>query len=64
MKRRVAQALARLETDPRRAGVKRLSGRPHLRVRVGDQRIIFAIADRQKAVLVERILSRNERTYE
>ena len=64
MRRRVAVALARLEEDPRHPGARRLQARPNYRVRVGDHRIIYEVADRQRVVYVERILPRNERTYD
>ncbi len=48
--RRVQGAIALLAQDPRPPGAQALKGRPALRVRVGDYRIIYTVRD---DVLVE-----------
>ena len=42
---RIRGAIALLGQDPRPPGVKALQGRPGLRVRVGDYRIIYTVDD-------------------
>ncbi len=42
---RIRGAIALLATDPRPPGAKALKGRPGLRVRVGDYRILYTVAD-------------------
>lgn len=42
---RIQGAIALLGEDPRPPGAKALQGRPGLRVRVGDYRIIYTIDD-------------------
>ena len=43
--RRIHGVLAMLARDPRPPGARQLRGRPGLRVRVGDNRIIYTIND-------------------
>jgi mRNA interferase RelE/StbE len=45
IRRRVQGAIALLAEDPRPPASRPLRGRPGLRVRVGDYRIIYTIAD-------------------
>ena len=53
-------ALAR---DPRPAGSVDLSGSPFWRLRIGDLRILYAIDDRARTVVVLRVARRNESAY-
>ena len=53
-------ALAR---DPRPAGSVDLSGSPFWRLRIGDLRILYAIDDRARTVVVLRVARRNESSY-
>jgi mRNA interferase RelE/StbE len=58
---RVADALHGLINNPRRAGARKLAGMRHdWRIRVGDYRIIYEIADAAKIVRVYRIRHRRE----
>ncbi|MBK1990991.1 type II toxin-antitoxin system RelE/ParE family toxin [Sphaerospermopsis aphanizomenoides BCCUSP55] len=50
--RRIRGAIALLADDPRPPGARALRGRPALRVRVGDRRIIYAIEDDALVVVV------------
>lgn len=50
--RRIRGAIALLAQDPRPPGARRLRGRPGYRVRVGDYRIIYCIADDVLLVVV------------
>ena len=42
---RIRGAIALLSEDPRPPGAKTLQGRPGLRVRIGDYRIIYTVDD-------------------
>ncbi len=42
---RIRGAIALLATDPRPPGAKALKGRPGLRVRVGDYRILYTVEE-------------------
>lgn len=57
----IVRALRGLETEPRPAGCKKLSGATDLyRIRVGVYRMLYEITDRIKLVSVERIAHRRE----
>ncbi|MFT4258810.1 type II toxin-antitoxin system RelE family toxin [Microbacterium sp.] len=49
---RIRGAIALLAVDPRPPGAKALRGRPGLRIRVGDYRIIYTIQDSKLLVVV------------
>ncbi len=59
-RRRIQGAIALLAHDPRPPGAKALSGRPGLRVRVGDYRIIYTVQDGVLLVVVVTIGHRRE----
>lgn len=52
VRRRIQGAIALLGDDPRAPAARALRGRPGLRVRVGDYRIIYTIADDVLLVVV------------
>jgi len=52
VRRRVQGAIALLGDDPRPPAARALQGRPGLRVRVGDYRIIYTVADDVLLVVV------------
>ena len=52
IQRRVQGAIALLADDPRPPAARVLQGRPGLRVRVGDYRIIYMVADDVLLVVV------------
>ncbi len=59
--RRLAPVIDALADDPRPAGSKKLAGPADLwRVRAGDFRVIYTIADEQLVVLVVRLGHRRE----
>ncbi|HEY8175832.1 MAG TPA: type II toxin-antitoxin system RelE/ParE family toxin [Gemmatimonadaceae bacterium] len=61
MRRRVGRAIDALADNPRPSGVEKLKGDDNVyRVRVGDYRILYQIADRQLIVLVIRVRHRRE----
>jgi mRNA interferase RelE/StbE len=49
---RIRGAIALLSQDPRPPGARALQGRPGLRVRVGDCRIIYTIDDNVLLIVV------------
>ena len=55
VRRRVQGAIALLAQDPRPPGARALQGRPGLRVRVGDYRIIYTVKDDVLLVVVVRL---------
>jgi mRNA interferase RelE/StbE len=58
MKERVKKAAYALVENPRPHGVKKLQGMDSYRVRVGDYRVIYEIADAVKIVTIERVAHR------
>jgi mRNA interferase RelE/StbE len=64
IKQRVVSALDRLASSPgEHTGVRRLTGRPDSRIRVGDWRVIFETDRERRQVIVHRILPRG-RAYD
>ena len=60
---RIEAALDRLSDNPRPAGVKKIRGNIY-RIRSGDWRIIYAVFDKDKLVLVGKIARRAEDSYD
>ena len=61
MRSRVADALRSLANDPRPVGSRKLAGTKHdWRIRVGEYRIIYEIADAAKVVRIYRVRHRRE----
>ena len=52
-----------LSRDSRPPGSVALTGSPFWRIRVGDLRIVYAIDDGARTVVVLRVVRRNESTY-
>jgi mRNA interferase RelE/StbE len=57
---RVAAAIDGLAVQPRPPGTTKLAGRDDYRVRVRDYRIVYAVDDEARLVLVARIAHRRE----
>ena len=58
---RVADALRSLADDPRPVGSRKLAGTKHdWRIRVGDYRVIYEIADSIRVVRVYRVRHRRD----
>ena len=57
---RVQGAIALLARDPRPPSARALRGRPGLRVRVGDYRIIYLVEDNVLLVVVVRLGNRRD----
>jgi len=60
IRRRVQGAIALLAHDPRPPAARALKGRPGLRVRVGDYRIIYTIHDDVLLIVVVALGHRRE----
>jgi mRNA interferase RelE/StbE len=61
MRFRVADALRSLANDPRLVGSRKLAGTKHdWRIRVGDYRVIYEIADSIRVVRVYRVRHRRD----
>jgi len=58
---RVVEAIQSLATNPRPPGCRKLRGSEHdWRIRVGDYRVIYEIADEIRIVRVNRVRHRRE----
>lgn len=57
---RIGDTVDALATEPRPRGVVKLAGRDDYRVRVGDYRVVYAVDDSERLVLVARIAHRRE----
>ena len=60
MRERFGAAIDALAADPRPHGAEKLAGRDDFRIRVGDYRIVYAVDDTERLVLVARIAHRRE----
>ena len=60
MRDRVQSAIDALAEEPRPVGVAKLAGRYYYRVRVGEYRIVFAVDDDARLVIVARIAHRRD----
>lgn len=60
-RKRVADQIDALKTDPRPTGCKKLKGREDFyRVRVGDYRVVYQIEDEVLLILIVRVGDRKE----
>jgi mRNA interferase RelE/StbE len=59
---RIDTSLDRLETNPRPPGIKQIRGNIY-RIRNGDWRVIYSVSDKDRLVMVGRIVRRSEDTY-
>lgn len=57
---RIRSAVDGLAINPRPVGAVKLAGRDDFRIRVGDYRIVYAINDDDRIVLIARIAHRRE----
>jgi mRNA interferase RelE/StbE len=55
---RISTAIDALADEPRPSGAAKLAGRDDYRVRVGDYRIVYAVDDNERLVIVARIAHR------
>ena len=57
---RIAQALVKLESNPRPPGSKRLRGVEDYRLRVGQYRILYSVDDRERVVVISAVGHRRD----
>jgi mRNA interferase RelE/StbE len=57
---RIRVAIDALAVEPRPRGAQKLAGRDDYRIRVGDYRVVYAVDDRERLVLVARIARRRD----
>jgi mRNA interferase RelE/StbE len=57
---RIRTAIDSLAGDPRPRGAVKLAGRNDYRIRVGDYRVIYAVDDEERLIIVARIAHRRE----
>jgi len=60
IRERIGTSIDRLSSEPRPQGAIKLAGRDDFRIRVGDHRIVYAIDDKRRFVIVARIAHRRE----
>ena len=60
---RVVSAIRGLKVNPRPHSSKKIRG-PVYRIRVGDWRVIYAVFNKDKLVIVGNVSRRSKRTYE
>lgn len=60
IKSRITAAIDGLSIDPRPAGTVKLAGSDDFRIRVGDYRIVYAVDDSRRIVIVARVAHRSE----
>jgi mRNA interferase RelE/StbE len=56
----VRLAIDGLAANPRPVGCAKLAGRDDYRIRVGDHRVVYAVDDAERLVMVARIAHRRE----
>ena len=59
---RIVPAIRSLRENPRPKGSRKIRRNIH-RIRVGDWRIIYAVFDKDRLVIIGKIARRSERTY-
>ena len=60
---RIVPAIRSLRENPRPKGSRKIRRNIH-RIRVGDWRIIYAVFDKDRLVIIGKIARRSERTYD
>jgi mRNA interferase RelE/StbE len=63
VRQRVVKSIRALAEDPRSGALRKLSGRPGSRLRVGDWRVLVMLDEKARAIRVERVLPRG-RAYD
>jgi mRNA interferase RelE/StbE len=63
VRRRVVTAFRKLAEDPYSGSLRKLTGRPESRLRVGDWRVLVTLDNETKAIRVQRVLPRG-RVYD
>lgn len=60
VRRQIALRIQALGSDPRPAGCEKLTGQDRYRLRQGNHRIVYSIADTELTVLVIRVAHRRD----
>ena len=60
---RIAEAILKLEGNPRPPGCRKLRGLEGWRIRIGNWRVIYHINDQDRVVTIVEIRRRREDTY-
>ena len=60
---RIADAILRLENNPRPPGCRKLRGLEGWRIRIGNWRVIYHINDRERMITIVAVKRRREDTY-
>ncbi|HEU0248327.1 MAG TPA: type II toxin-antitoxin system RelE/ParE family toxin [Gaiellaceae bacterium] len=60
MRERLGLAIDAFAANPRLVGCVRLAGRDDYRIRIGDYRVVYAVDDDKRLVIVARIARRRE----
>ena len=60
LRERITAAIDGLADEPRPAGCAKLAGRDDYRIRIGDHRVVYAIDDGERVVIVARIAHRRD----
>ncbi len=60
LRERIGDTIDALSEEPRPRGAVKLAGRDDYRVRVGDYRIVYAVDDAARLVLIARIAHRRD----
>jgi mRNA interferase RelE/StbE len=60
---RIDSTFDRLKNTPRPPGIKKIRGNIY-RIRIGDWRIIYAVSDKDRLVIIGKIVRRSENTYD
>jgi mRNA interferase RelE/StbE len=58
--KRIFEKISLLEENPFQQNIKKLSGQPYFRLRVGDYRVIFAIWKKEFRILIIKIAHRKK----
>ena len=58
--KRIVEKISLLKDNPFRQPIKKLSGQPYFRLRVGDYRVIFAFLKKELIILVVKIAHRKK----
>jgi len=58
--KRIMEKISLLQENPFQQPIKKLSGQPYFRLRVGDYRVIFAILKKDLVILVVKIAHRKK----
>lgn len=60
MRRRIVDAILSLESDPRQHGSRKLAGSEGYRIRRGECRVVYTIADEIVTVTIVRVAHRSD----